>query len=45
MPMVTSLVILGPKNRNVKNQGKTLDCKNSVEIVLVFAKNFANYQS
>lgn len=43
--MVTSLVILGPKNRNVKNQGKTLDFKKSVEILLVFTKNFASFQS
>ena len=43
--MVTSLAILGPKNRNVKNQGNTLDCKNSVEILLIFTKNFTNFQS
>lgn len=41
MPVVNPLIILGPKNRIVKNQDKILECNHSVEI-LVFTKVLAN---
>lgn len=37
-------VIVGPKNRNVKNLDKILEHERSLEILPVLARAFANFQ-